>query len=350
MSTASALHSSASLKAGNQQPYSSVAGKIDPLLLQAIKDMKFDFMTPVQYHVLAKLPTLKHDCLVQAKTGTGKTLAFLLPAIQNTLTNSPRNGQVSILIISPTRELALQIAAEASRLVARLQKPLEVHTAFGGTAKANNLGKFILGDPKILVATPGRLMDYLNEVDVKEKFDGMKTLILDEADRMLDQGFLPDILKILRALPPKKSPKGQWQGMCFSATIPPKIQEVVSHVLDKGYVSISTIDNLEPPTLAKVPQFSVVIPKAEDTFVAILSLIKKEIEDSPGDPKIIVFGTTANLVALYAEIFEDQTHLTVYELHSRMTQSARTKATDAFKAAKRGLMFATDGKIFLPKG
>lgn len=175
---------------------------------------------------------------MQAKTGTGKTTAFLLPAIQNTLIEAPRKGQVAILILSPTRELALQIAAEASRLVSRLRTPFQVHTAFGGTAKASNLSKFRNGDPKILVATPGRLNDYLSESDVRARFEGMKTLVLDEADRMLDAGFLPDILKVLRALPPKM--KGQWQGMCFSATLPPKIQQVLSNVLKADHVSIST--------------------------------------------------------------------------------------------------------------
>lgn len=126
--------------------------------------------------------------LVQAKTGTGKTIAFLLPAIQNTLLKRPAKGLVSILIMSPTRELALQIAAEAKLLVAQLKPILEVHTAFGGTAKASSLQRFKQGDPKILVATPGRLNDYLGEVDVRGKFRFMNTLVLDEADRMLDQG------------------------------------------------------------------------------------------------------------------------------------------------------------------
>ena len=129
--------------------------------------------------------------LVQAKTGTGKTVAFLLPAIQKLLTTTKRDGQVAILILSPTRELALQIAAEAQRLVkfpSARKKEVQVHTAFGGSARASNLNKFRNGDPAILVATPGRLKDYLEEEDVKRKFNGMQTLILDEADRMLDAG------------------------------------------------------------------------------------------------------------------------------------------------------------------
>ena len=127
--------------------------------------------------------------------------------------------------------------------MSRLKKPLQVHTAFGGTAKAANLAKFTNGDPKILVATPGRLNDYLSDPDVRAKFNGMKTLVLDEADRMLAAGFLPEILNVLRALPSKMT--GKWQGMCFSATLPPTIQEVLSNVLKKNHASISTYVFLE---------------------------------------------------------------------------------------------------------
>ena len=129
--------------------------------------------------------------LVQAKTGTGKTVAFLLPAIQKLLTTTKKNGQVAILILSPTRELALQIAAEAQRLVefpSGQKREIQVHTAFGGSSRASYLKKFRKSDPAILVATPGRLKDYLEEEDVRAKFDNMQTLILDEADRMLDAG------------------------------------------------------------------------------------------------------------------------------------------------------------------
>ena len=95
---------------------------------------------------------------MQAKTGTGKTIAFLLPAIQKLLKGGPRRGQVAILVLSPTRELALQIAAEAERLVTSpscQQRPIQIHTAFGGTGRASNLNKFRSGNPTILVATPG---------------------------------------------------------------------------------------------------------------------------------------------------------------------------------------------------
>lgn len=92
--------------------------------------------------------------------------------------------------MSPTRELALQIAAEASHLVVKVKRPVEIHTAFGGTARASNLNRFMAGDPKILIATPGRLKDYLSERETRQRFNSLQTLILDEADVMLEAGRL----------------------------------------------------------------------------------------------------------------------------------------------------------------
>lgn len=117
-------------------------------------------MTPVQHKVLTELPSYSSDCLVQAKTGTGKTIAFLLPALHALLEKSTvPKGQVGILVISPTRELALQIAKECDGITASFSKPIECHTAFGGTARARNLSKFLNGNPTVLIATPGRLND-----------------------------------------------------------------------------------------------------------------------------------------------------------------------------------------------
>lgn len=126
--------------------------------------------------------------LVQAKTGTGKTIAFLLPAIETIMRTSPPHRGLSILILAPTRELSLQIAAEANRLLASFERPVEVHTAYGGTKIKGPITQFETGDPKILVATPGRLKDYLNLHHIRLKFQSLQTLILDEADRMLGAG------------------------------------------------------------------------------------------------------------------------------------------------------------------
>ena len=299
-------------------------------------------MTPVQQKVLNDLPTMKSDCLVQAKTGTGKTIAFLLPALHSLLTEQTVPlGNVGVLIISPTRELATQIAKECDQLTSQLPQRLECHTAFGGTKKDQHLKAFLNGKPTVLVATPGRLNDYLSDDFVAEKFRNLRTLILDEADTMLEAGFLPDITRIIGRLPPKA--KG-WQGMCFSATMPEKIKGVLGRVLKPDYTHLTTVDANEVPTIDAVTQYSTVIPTVSDTFSSLYALIEHERQQMPNDFKAIVFATTANGVALLHELCETLygKNLPVYQLQSRLSQSARTKTTEQFKKASTGLMLASD--------
>ena len=303
-------------------------------------------MSPVQQKVLTELPSLSSDCLVQAKTGTGKTVAFLLPAIQNLLSAGPSDrlpkGKVGILVICPVRELALQIAKECAGVTQSLPQKFECHTAFGGTARASSLNKFMSGNPTILIATPGRLDDILGEEPVRERFSHLKTLVLDEADRMLDQGFAPAIFKILSRLPSKNIDPG-WQGMCFSATLPPNVADVVKNVLYPGYTSLSTVDPDEAPTIDRVPQFSVVVPSPREQFSALLALIEAEYNANPTDFKAIVFGTTANGVGLMYDLYKAALpQFKCFELHSRMSQTVRTKTTEAYKKATSGILFASD--------
>ncbi|KAF2114741.1 ATP-dependent RNA helicase MSS116 mitochondrial precursor [Lophiotrema nucula] len=322
-------------------PYETMAGKLDRTLLAGVKKMGFEFMTPVQQKVLTELPTVSSDCLVQAKTGTGKTAAFLLPAIQNLLDgNRPPRGQIAILVVCPTRELALQISKEAEGITSGLKQKMECHTAYGGTGRAASLNRFLSGDPTILVATPGRLIDYLSEERVRNKFENIKTVVLDEADRMLDEGFAPDIKKILKAIPPKSD---GWQGMCFSATLPDKVQDVVKGILFPGYTHLSTMDPNEVPTIDRVPQYVVTVPHIGQTFAALYALLDIESKESPLEFKTVVFGTTANGVGLLYDMFKEAfPTLKVFELHSRMSQNTRTRTTTEFKQAKSGILFASD--------
>lgn len=320
------------------QPYSTMAGKLHPSLLKALSVLGFEFMTPVQKRVLTEL-SWNEDCLVQAKTGTGKTLAFLLPVLHNLLTNPspPPRKQTAILVITPTRELAQQIAKTCDSLTSQLPIPLECHIAVGGTARASALSRFRNGAPSILVATPGRLKDYLSEAATARQLSNIQTLILDEADTMLETGFLADIKQILTLIPPKKS---GWQGMCFSATVPPKVKDVMNVVLKNGYASLSTIEKNDTPTHERVPQYSVIMPSVADTFTTLASLLQLEIKNNS---KIIVFGVTANMVALTAAAFSrGLTSLPVFEIHSRLNQNARTRTTAQFKEATAGILFASD--------
>lgn len=298
-------------------------------------------MSPVQQKVLTELPSSSSDCVVQAKTGTGKTIAFLLPAIQNLLAgNMPPRGKVAILVICPTRELALQIAKECNAVTACLPQRMECHTAFGGTSRVANLKSFLLGSPTVLVATPGRLDDILGEEAVREKFSHLKTVILDEADQMLDAGFAPAVRKILKRIPPKSD---GWQGMCFSATLPREVLDIARIVLFPGFAHLSTVDPNETPTHERVPQFYITVPTVGQTFAALSALIEEEYNQDPTDFKAIVFGTTANGVGLLYDLYGHALpQFKLFELHSRMSQPARTRTTQEFKAASSGILFASD--------
>ncbi|CAN9100630.1 unnamed protein product [Alternaria alternata] len=323
------------------KPFSDLKNKLNPALLNGLDKMGFEFMSPVQQKVLTELPTLSSDCVVQAKTGTGKTVAFLLPAIQNLLAgNMPRRGKVAILVVCPTRELALQIAKECNGVTACLPQKMECHTAFGGTSRASNLKAFMNGNPTVLVATPGRLDDILGEEQVREKFSDLKTVILDEADQMLDAGFAPAVKKILRRIPPKND---GWQGMCFSATLPKEVLDIAKIVLFPGYTHLSTVDPNEVPTHERVPQFFYSVPTVGQTFPALSALIEEEYNQNPADFKAIVFGTTANGVGLLYDLYRNALpQFKMFELHSRMSQPARTRTTQDFKDAQSGILFASD--------
>ena len=301
-------------------------------------------MTPVQHKVLSELPTYRSDCLVQAKTGTGKTLAFLLPALHSLLALPPLpRTQVAILVLSPTRELALQIGKECALVTSPITPRLECHTAYGGTSKERELKAFTAGDAKIVVATPGRLNDYLSDRNVAQRFSRLCTLVLDEADTMLDAGFLVAINDILRRLPPKAN---GFQGMCFSATLPTKIEAVLPKVLRPDYTRLSTVDPDEAPTIDRVPQHSVVVSSNQDVFPTLCALLQNEQALSPENFKVIVFGATANGVALMAtllsNLYDGSDSPQIFQLQSRLSQNVRTRTTNEFKEASAGIMLASD--------
>ncbi|KAH6655403.1 DEAD/DEAH box helicase [Truncatella angustata] len=320
---------------------------VDPVLLQTItEDMKFDHMTPVQAATIHDLLKERSDMLAQAKTGTGKTMAFLLPAIQTLINRNRKAGMtISAMIISPTRELAMQIAKEATTLLQR-RPEYKVCIAIGGTNKNSEASRISKGCD-ILIGTPGRLLDHIQPDEggyslVHERLQNLDTLVLDEADRMLDIGFLPDLKKIISFLPNKES--SHRQGMLFSATIADHVQKVAHLALSKDYKFISTIQKGEAGTHERVPQQLVLVPAFADTTAALLGAIRQELNQvGIGSFKAIVFAQTAALVDFYAGVLEKTADLPpVIALHSRMTQSKRTRTTDDYRNAANGILFATD--------
>jgi ATP-dependent RNA helicase MSS116, mitochondrial len=297
-------------------------------------DLGFDHMMPVQAATLEYL-LQGNDCMAQAKTGTGKTLAFLLPAIDTILRGNSKS-QISALIICPTRELALQIATEANKVLQRLPH-CRVATAIGGTNKDKEQ-RVILGGCNILVATPGRLLDHLSEEEVQFRLGSLQTLVLDEADRMVDMGFLPSIKQILTYLP-KNQPR---QTMLFSATIDEQVKNVAHLFLNKDHRFISTIPEGEAATHEQVDQYLVTAATMSELAPAAVAAIKAELAVAT-QFKAIVFAPTAVQAKFYDHLLSSDTTLPkVTILHSRMTQNARTKATNEFRQAANGICVATD--------
>jgi len=190
-------------------PFSTL--NLHPNLLKAIKELGFARPTAIQADSIP--PALEgRDVLACAMTGSGKTAAFLLPLIQH-LIDAPR-GTTKALVLTPTRELAAQILEDLQDLA--VHTPVSGAIVIGGVGMGPQEHAFRRG-VDVIIATPGRLMDHMKQPYAK--LPKLEYLVLDEADRMLDMGFLPEIRRILKALPPRK------QTMFFSATMPPPIAE-----------------------------------------------------------------------------------------------------------------------------
>lgn len=315
--------------------------QVHPLVIRTItEDMGFEYMTPVQAATVDELlPPNRSDCLVQAKTGTGKTMAFLLPALQTMLTeNRPVDAGISLLVISPTRELAMQISTEATKLLQRLPR-YRVQIAIGGTNKDRE-EKQILSGCDILIATPGRLLDHMSNEEIVYSLRNVNSLVLDEADRLLDMGFMKDLREIVNRLPDKKDTNRQ--GMLFSATIAPHVQQVAGLVLAPGYKFISTIPAGEVNTHERVPQFLVEVPTFGAVAAAMAGCVRQEAAQD-GTFKAILFAPTAALADFYGQILSALPGLPpVSVLHSRMSQNKRTKITNEYRDSSSSILVATD--------
>ncbi|KAI9786556.1 MAG: hypothetical protein M1816_007880 [Peltula sp. TS41687] len=338
----------------------------DEIVKAITQGMGISTMTPVQSMTIAA--TLKGvDVLAQAKTGTGKTLAFLVPVLQNILKNDPelmdrRNrtrptaSDIRALVISPTRELAEQIAAEAQKVVSRTG--IVVQTAVGGTLKRAALMDMQRRGCHLLVGTPGRLKDIFSDPLTRVSAPRLSTFVLDEADRLLDQGFWPEIEAIKDLLP--NADEVDRQTLMFSATVPREVVSLVSQTMKRDYQFLRTVQEGEQPTHEKVPQKIVQLAGLENMMPALLELSKREMEKSAKNPEappfkaIVYFNSTAN-VGMAAETFRNlrESGASMYDrnplypakildIHSRLSQQQRTRASEMFRNAKSGLLFSSD--------
>jgi len=323
---------------------------------RALVAMGLTSMTEIQDRTFAAASSGR-DVLGRARTGTGKTIAFLLPAIERLLqlgvqnNNNNNNHHVGILVVSPTRELATQIGDQAEKLVS-FHKGMTVQVMFGGTNMNRDVTRLSQKAPTILVATPGRLLDHMQSTKIgkhsfgKDIMSQTPIVILDETDRLLDMGFRREISKILGYLP--QSTKRQ--TLLFSATIPPELKVIMAQNMNKDYIEVDCINDGDAATQTneQVQQSHVVIPsnsaRTVSSVVEVVRLAVLKYDSAESPAKVVVFFPTARLVNFYAELFNEGKVLPVpvLELHSKKSQSYRNRVSDEFRKIKKGVLFTSD--------
>ncbi|CAO0796196.1 unnamed protein product [Mucor circinelloides] len=313
---------------------------IHPNTQKAIRQVfKYEEMSAVQDAVLSKLPN-KNDMFVKAKTGTGKTLAFLTAAIETAIEGqSPQDFKhfqgTSIMVISPTRELANQIADEAQKLVSAY--PFKVHCMVGGDSKRRQILNLERRRCDIVVATPGRLQDMLSSVhNFKKMCQNLKVLVLDEADQLLDMGFKAELQRILNQIPEKR------QTMLYSATISQEIRENLGKfALSPNYDLIDTVGKDDVNTNIHVKQSAVIAPYQNQCALIRDCL---ETHEAAQKGKVIVFLPTTKATMVYANIFKRlMPDRMVYEIHSKKGQDQRSRIADKFRKSKESsILFTSD--------
>ncbi|MCD7470488.1 hypothetical protein HAX54_010398 [Datura stramonium] len=310
---------------------------LSPLSLKGVKDAGYKTMTVVQEATLPIILKGK-DVLAKAKTGTGKTVAFLLPSIEVVVKSPPntrdqKRPPVLVLVICPTRELATQAATEANTLL-KYHPSIGVQVVIGGTRLALEQKRMQANPCQILVATPGRLRDHVeNTAGFATRLMGVKVLVLDEADHLLDMGFRKEIEKIISAIPKQR------QTLLFSATVPQEVRQISHIALKRDHEFINTVEEGSEETHAQVQQMHLVSP-LETQFPLLYALLKEHIADDV-NYKVLVFCTTAMVTRLVAELLSEL-NLNVREIHSRKPQSYRTRVSDEFRKSTGLILVSSD--------
>ncbi|CAH9056529.1 ATP-dependent RNA helicase RhlE [Pseudoalteromonas holothuriae] len=289
-------------------------------LNQALAQLNFAIPTPIQ---MQSIPLLLagHDLVATAQTGTGKTAAFMLPILHHLLSKPEQLGQVRVLVVTPTRELAQQVAQSAQSYGQCTS--LKVACLYGGA----NIGpqeKALKAGVDVVVATPGRLLDHLIKGTLSLK--QVSHLVFDEADRILDMGFIGEIKRVMRHLPAKR------QTMLFSATIDEQVQTLVKQWLNE-------------PKRISVDKQNSAAQKVEQVFYAVDEDRKRELMShligKNNWQQVLVFTRTKNMAdELAKELNKDG--LATLAIHGDKSQGARDKALSQFKTGKTRVLVATD--------
>lgn len=290
-------------------------------LMQAIEKQGFDTASPIQAKAIP--PVLEgHDVLAAAQTGTGKTAAFSLPVLHRLAEGKPvGSNQVRALVLTPTRELAAQVAENVEQMAEFTG--LSSAVVFGGVG-INPQMKRLRRGVDVLIATPGRLLDLYQQNAVK--FNQLETLVLDEADRMLDMGFIHDIKRILKLLPADR------QSLLFSATFSPEVTRLAESITRNPVkVSVAPANT----TVEKIEQQLVAVDRNRKP-AALISLIKKNKWQ-----QVLAFTRTKHGANRLSKKL-DAAGIPSAAIHGNKSQGARTKALAAFKDGGIKVLVATD--------
>jgi len=290
---------------------------LSPVLQRGIADVGYVTPRPIQDQTIPAVLEGR-DVLGLAQTGTGKTAAFALPLLQRLLEG--RRPGPRVLVLAPTRELATQITEEF-RALARFTR-IKVAVVFGGVSVRSQITA-LNGDPEIVVACPGRLLDLLGQRILR--LDRIEALVLDEADHMFDMGFLPDIRRILAQLPANR------QTLLFSATMPREIRRLADRQLRDPHVA--EIDHTRP-----LETISHALYPIADTQK--LPLLERLIEND-AIASAIVFTRTKHRAKRLAQKLSRSGHRAV-ALQGNMSQNARVRAMDGFRQREFDILVATD--------
>ena len=291
---------------------------LHPELLRGVREMGFTRPTPIQTDAIP--PAMQgRDVLACAMTGSGKTAAFLLPILNHLI--GKKRGVTRALVLTPTRELAAQIQEHAKALT--VHTPMSSAAVFGGVSMGPQEHAFRTG-ADLLIATPGRLLDHFRFPYAK--LDHLEILVLDEADRMLDMGFLPDIRRVLKHVPTKR------QTLFYSATMPPPIAQLTREMLKNPFTV-----NIERQAAPAVGITQAVYPVAQNLKAPLLIELLQR-----GDIKnVLVFTRTKHRANRLAETLMKK-GVACERIHGNRSQAQRTLALAGFKSGKHRVLVATD--------
>jgi ATP-dependent RNA helicase RhlE len=297
-------------------PFKSLG--LHPSLVRAIHDMRYAEPTPIQAQAIPAI-LAGRDLLATAQTGTGKTAAFLLPVLHRLL--ALPLGASRALVVTPTRELAQQI--DDVCLALAYHTPVRVGLLVGGAGMGPQ-EKALRAGVELLVATPGRLLDHMRQR--QPRFDQLQTLVLDEADRMLDMGFLPDLKRVVARLPARE------QTLLFSATMPPVIARLAREIL-RDPLTIQVGRRSAPA----VGITQAAYPVAEHLKTALLRHMLRHMDM----PSVLVFTRTKRSARRLARAIAAD-GFAVAELHSDLTQPQRNRAMEGFRRGDFQVLAATN--------